>query len=161
MFEKLEGSLDTTPASATPFVNDEVTVAATFTPSGAQSAAGRDVTFQVFRRSELSGAAYPRVKNAVVQTEASGVARYTYRGTVLASDVVVACLAYGDSCLRDADTSLAFDSEGAQTNLGRGSRWTARRWIGGSATTRRSGSPCGTARRSPVGITLVPARSTA
>ena len=68
VFEKLEGTLDTTPPTATPFVNDDATIDAKFTPAGAQSAAGRDVTFQVFRKSELSGAAYPRVKNEVVQT---------------------------------------------------------------------------------------------
>src|ERR687896_1624013 len=49
-FEAVEGTLEATPASATPFAGDEATVTATFDPSGAQSPAGRDVTFQVYRQ---------------------------------------------------------------------------------------------------------------
>ena len=119
MFEKLDGTLDTTPPTATPFVNDDATIDAKFTPAGAQSAAGRDVTFQVFRKSELSGAAYPRVKSEVVQTGADGVARYAYRGDVLASDIVIACLSYGDSCLNGAETALVLDARARRRTCAR------------------------------------------
>jgi cytochrome c len=127
-FEKLEGTLDVTPQTATPFVNDDATVSARFEPAGAQSAEGRDVTFQVFRRSELTprpagyttGTPYPRVDEEVVQTDASGVARFTYTGEVLASDIVIACLAYGDSCLQGSETTLMVGEDGGAMNLRRG-----------------------------------------
>ena len=124
-FERLEGTLDVTPQSATPLVNDEVAVSARFQPAGAQDPAGRDVTFQVFRKSELSprpggyttGTPYLRVGEEVLQTDAQGVARFTYTGQVLANDIVLACLAYGDSCLTGAETTLMVDPDGGPMNL--------------------------------------------
>lgn len=128
VFEKLDGTLASTPQTATPFVNDDVTVSAKFEPAGAQSAAGRDVTFQVFRKSELSslpagyatGTPYPRVKSEVVQTDDQGIARFTHHGAVLATDIVIACLSYGDSCLKDAETTLVADGDGNLLNLREG-----------------------------------------
>jgi PKD repeat protein len=168
-FEKLDGTLETTPASATPFVNDPVTVSATFDPSGDQSAAGRDVTFQVYRKSELSGlpagystgTPYLRVKDEVVQTGAAGTAEFTYTGDVVASDVVVACIGYTDSCLKGSETTLVVDRAGNPVNLREGSSPTAARSSGSSSRRPASGRRCGTAGRSPAGTTPAPAPSSA
>ena len=151
-------------------MNDEVAVSARFQPAGAQDPAGRDVTFQVFRKSELSprpggyttGTPYLRVGEEVLQTDAQGVARFTYTGQVLANDIVLACLAYGDSCLNGAETTLMVDDrrradEPAERRRGRA----AARSSGSSAPIRTSGSRCGTARRSRAGTTPAPARSSA
>jgi cytochrome c len=127
-FEKLDGTLSTSPETATPFVGDTTTVNATFAPSGDQSPAGRDVTFQVYRESRLSGlpagygsgTPYPKVEEQVVRTGADGVATFTYTGDVLANDVVVACLGYGDSCLKGSETTLVADDGGAPVNMREG-----------------------------------------
>ncbi|HEX6657904.1 MAG TPA: family 16 glycoside hydrolase, partial [Ilumatobacter sp.] len=127
-FEQLDGTLEATPESATPFVNEDTTVSAAFTPSGTQSPANRAVTFQVYRLSRLSGlpagyasgTPYVRVKNEVVNTDASGVARHTYRGDVIANDIVVACLGYEDSCLKGSETTLVVDDQGNPVNLREG-----------------------------------------
>ena len=124
-FERLDGTLAVTPESSTPFVGDSTTVTATFAPNGGQSAAGRDVTFQVYRQSRLSGlpagyasgTPYLRVEQQVVQTDAAGAAEFTYTGEVVAADIVVACLGYTDSCLRGAETTLVTDDAGAPANL--------------------------------------------
>ena len=164
------GTLAVTRESATPFVGDPTTVSATFDPSGDQSAAGRDVTFQVYRESRLSGlpaghssgTPYPRVERRCVQTDADGVARFTYTGEVLASDIVVACLATALLPARRPETTLVIDDAGAPVNLRDGRRSpTAAGSTGSSSPRPASGRRCGTGRRSPAGITPAPAASSA
>ena len=124
-FERLDGTLAVTRESATPFVGDPTTVSATFDPSGDQSAAGRDVTFEVYRESRLSGlpsghssgTPYVRVDDQVAETDGGGVARFTYTGEVVASDIVVACLAYTGSCLPSGQSTLVIDDAGEAANL--------------------------------------------
>jgi len=124
-FEQLEGTLDLATPSTAPYVGDETTVAATFDPVGDQSPADRDVTFEVYRRSPLSGlpaghtagTPYVRVKNDAVKTDAGGIAEYRYTGDVIANDIVVACLGYGDSCLDSSGNTLVVGEDGDPVNV--------------------------------------------
>ena len=125
-FEKLEGTLDATAESATPFVNDEATVSARFQPAAAQDPAGRDVTFQVFRKSR---AVAPPGRLHVRARRTCGSTRRSSRPTPRASPgspTRAGCWrttssspasAYGDSCLKGTETTLMVDADGAPMNL--------------------------------------------
>ena len=127
------GALATMPASSTPFVSDAATVTATFTPNGGQSAAGRDVTFQVYRRSGLSGPAYLRVENEVVQTDASGVARYTYRGGCSRRTSSSRAWLRRTRACRTPRPGSSPTTRGRPRTCERGVADVGRRWTGGSA----------------------------
>ena len=170
-FERLDGTLAVTRESATPFVGDPTTVSATFDPSGGQSAAGRDVTFQVYRESRLSG--LPAGYASGTPVRARRAARcgrptppasraFTYTGEVVASDIVVACLAYTGSCLPGRPDHARDRRRGrAREPARRRDRRPRHGSTGGSSPRPASGRRCGTAARSPAGTTPGRAASSA
>ncbi|MCP2163507.1 PKD domain-containing protein [Goodfellowiella coeruleoviolacea] len=103
-FAPVAGTLTVRPESAGRNVREQHQVTATVAPA----AAGQQVSVEVYRASPASplppgspqGTPYLRAERQVVPTDQAGTAVLAYTSAVAADDIVVACLAFGDSCVR-------------------------------------------------------------
>ncbi|WP_243658661.1 PQQ-dependent sugar dehydrogenase [Tamaricihabitans halophyticus] len=113
--DAVDGELTVTPESAELPSGTEHEVTATF--NQAARAAGAEVTVEVYRESPASslpaghdsGTPYLRAEQHIAAADESGVVRMPYSSPVGANDIVVACAAYGDSCIRGTDTLVQAD----------------------------------------------------
>jgi PKD repeat protein/glucose/arabinose dehydrogenase len=102
-FAPVAGEVTVAPESATHPAREQHEITANFTGGG-----GQNVTVEVYRAAPATpvppgqpeGTAYARAESVVLPTDESGAVSTSYTSPVAAEDLVVACVAFGDSCVR-------------------------------------------------------------
>jgi glucose/arabinose dehydrogenase/PKD repeat protein len=121
VFAKVTGTIKVTPHDPTRDAGKNHTVTAKLKTSGGTSAAGRDVTIEVYRTAPAAplpsgyttGTPYQLAEQSITRTNGSGVAKFTYTSTAAADDIVVACAGYQNSCVKNGAKVLVMTDSGA------------------------------------------------
>jgi glucose/arabinose dehydrogenase/PKD repeat protein len=116
-FDRIGGRLAVAPASGSHPAGQPHEVTATLMPANAV-ASTVDITVEVYRASpaaplppgSVPGVPYLRAERTVLPTGETGVVSTVYSSIVAADDIVVACAAFGDSCVRGGNTLVVTDA---------------------------------------------------